>query len=45
MQYMSKFHQEATIYSDEYIFYMNRDGKDQKMSYDTVLAFMRAGDS
>lgn len=41
-RYLSKFHPEATIYSDEYIFYTNRGGKYQKMSHDTVLAFMRA---
>ena len=41
-RYMSKFHPESTMYSDEYIFYTNRGGKKHKMSHDAVLTFMRS---
>lgn len=40
-QYLKKFHPEETRYSDEYIFYTNREGKHHKMCSDTVRSFMK----
>ncbi len=40
-QYLKKFHPEETQYSDEYIFYTNREGTHHKMCSDTVRSFMK----
>jgi site-specific recombinase XerD len=40
--YMRKFHAEADCFSDEYLFYIVRDGLKRPMSDDNVAKFMKA---